>query len=145
MKKLSLPPPLPLLCGAVASLFSVSLPLTLLIVVFGELHCPVAALNGVLVISLLAVGVFFFLELLLRRRFPENAFALSYFAFFLLWGSIAFFSLLGSDLTYVFDTSAEVTRAVLYGGFSRLLIVHALALLFRIGREVVRYVRSLRH
>lgn len=144
MKPFRLGSPLTLICGAVTSLFAVSLPLTLMIVLFGELGRPAAALNGVLFLSVLSLFAFFFLNRYFHRGDGKNTFALSYYAFFALWSSVFLFGILSSDLTYVFDSSAALTRSVLFGGFSRLLLVHALALLVLIGREVVRYVRSLR-
>lgn len=139
----SLPPLIPTVCGAVASLFAVSLPLTFLILVFGELGKPQTAQNGVLLLALLAVACFFIVERRLSKRYPGSTFALSYYAFFALWGTAAFLWMTGADLTNLFDFSAALTRSVLLGSFFRLLIVHAIALLFRIGHEIVRYIRSL--
>ena len=134
----------PCAAGLCLALFTVSLLLLTVIVLFGEGGNASGAVIGCRAAAVLSVLAYAGCELAFSRRYPrESVLALSYFASLAVL-LILFAAIVGrADLSFAFDAEPEAARALLLSGALAVGAVHAAALVVRLGIEIVRYARRL--
>ncbi|MBQ4065493.1 MAG: hypothetical protein IJD10_05280 [Clostridia bacterium] len=143
MERKSLSPTVSVTVGILLACFAYAFAILQVILTFGEGGSATAADRGAFVMSLLSAAAYLLAELwIYPRATRKSLLSLSYFAAFALLSALAFGIISVSDLTYVFDSNADMARPLLLSACFRLCASHAVLLLLRIGHEIARYVKN---
>ena len=133
----------PILTGIVLSLFVFSVALMQTIVLYGEKQTAHSAVTAALILSLLGIVIYAALEIVFQKKYPRSPlFSLTYFLCFAILAAAFFRFVTTADLATVFDCGkADEAMTVLLAVSFRLCAVNAIAMLLRIGIEIVLFIR----
>ncbi|MBE6636343.1 MAG: hypothetical protein E7618_00895 [Ruminococcaceae bacterium] len=141
-KTLSLPLA-PILTGILLALLVFSVALMQTILLYGERKTSDSAITAALILACLGILIYAAIEWFFQTRYPRSAlFSLTYFLCFAILAAVFFSFVTTADLATVFDGgNADEAMAVLLAVSFRLCVVNAVAMLLRIGMEIVIFIR----
>ncbi len=140
----SLPLSASLYCGILLPIFVFALAILQIILLYGEWNAFNKALQAGTVLSLFSALSYAMAEFWIYPKAKQkNALSLAYFSSFVLLSAAYFYFASATDFSFSFPSRGETARTLFLAVGFRLCVTNVIALLLRMGVEIVRYIKGI--